>query len=215
MRSSPKSQFLTILTQCIKFDQAVSTTCPLVSNPTPELVVIIDLLYFLHMSPPPTVLTFGEYFDHLWQQTINQYSIRQGAFHVYLVIDKPDFLPPPRSIVHQSRASRSDQDTSPDPVIEDDQIIPHNETYTSLLSKSNSFKTKLIEYLSNKFIAQSAAITTKYRFSDTIDSPSFSSLATVNSGAITLCIKRAWGSRLCYLAPLHKINFLQYPDCVK
>ena len=51
MRSSQKSQFLTTLTRCINFDQAVSTTCPLVLNPPPDLVVIIDLLYFLHMPP--------------------------------------------------------------------------------------------------------------------------------------------------------------------
>ena len=58
-----------------------------------------------------------------------------------------------------------DHDTRPDPAIEDDQIIPHNKTYTSLLSKSNFFKRKLIQYSSDKtdkFLEQSAAVTTKY-----------------------------------------------------
>ena len=105
MHSSQKSQFLTTLTQCIQFDQAVSTTCPLLLSPPPDLVVI-DLLYFLHMPPPPIVLTFSDYFDHLWQQTISRYSIRQNAYHVYLAINKPDFLPPPRSLVHQFHTYR-------------------------------------------------------------------------------------------------------------
>lgn len=203
-RSSPKSQFLTTLTQCIKFDQAVSNTCPLILNPTQDLVVVIDLLYFLHMPPPPTVLTFSDYFDHLWRQTISRYSIRHNASHVYLVIDKPDFLPPPRSLVHQSRASKSDQDTRPDPIIEDDQIIPHNKTYTSLLSKSNSFKRKLILVFIKQILIPvsyrncTVWILCHYRFTVSL----FASYCQQRKHNLYF-FKRTWGSRLCYLASLY------------
>ena len=184
MRSSPKSQFLNTLNQCIQFDQMICSMCPLFSNPPPDFAVMIDLLNFIHMPPPPTVLIFNDYFSHLWQQTISRHAIRNGADHIYPVIDKPNNLPPPRSIVHKSRASKSGEDTTTDPTIDDENFIPHNRLYSSLLSKSKSFKSKLHQYLSTKFLDKSDTVTSKHSFSVTIDSPSFSSVVTVTSGAV-------------------------------
>ena len=72
MRSSPKSQSLN---QCIQFDQVICSMCPLFSNPLPDFAVMIDLLYFIHMPPPPTVLTFNDYFPSMatnYQPTCHQ-----------------------------------------------------------------------------------------------------------------------------------------------
>ena len=102
MRSTPKSQFLLSLSRCIQFDKVISDTCPILSTPSQDLSVIVDLLYFLHMPPPPSVITFNDYFHLLWQQTIGKYVLHHQAVYLYIVVDKPDFLPPPRSIVHKS-----------------------------------------------------------------------------------------------------------------
>ena len=107
MRSSPKSQFLASLSSCVKFDKVVSTTCTFLSSPPRDLGVIIDLLYFIHMPPLPSVSTFCDYFQVLWQQTVGKYVFQHQASHIYIVIDKPDYLPPPRSIVYKSRSSKS------------------------------------------------------------------------------------------------------------
>ena len=46
LRSSPKSQFLTSLS-----NKVTSTSCPILVSPPRDLSVIVDLLYFLHMLP--------------------------------------------------------------------------------------------------------------------------------------------------------------------
>ena len=76
------------------------------------------------------------------------------AVYLYIVIDKPDFLPPPRSIVHKSRAStqKSDQDSIVEPVVADEYEIPHGKAYSSMLAKCTEFKAELIEYMTSKFL---------------------------------------------------------------
>ena len=55
------------------------------------------------MPPPPTVLTFLQYFNFLWKQTIGKYALRKNASRVYLIFDKSDFLPPPRLILYTNQ----------------------------------------------------------------------------------------------------------------
>ena len=111
------------------------------------------------MPPPPTALTFLEYFTLMWQQTVHKYGFRHHAKHIVIVIDKPEFLPPPRSIVHKSRASKSATGSCSEPTVTDDSPIPHNLSYSSLLAKSKTFKTKLIEHMTSKFLTQAQATT--------------------------------------------------------
>ena len=79
------------------------------------------------------------------------------AAHVIIVLDKPDFLPPPRSIVHTTRA-RSAQDTKVDPTVAADEHIPHSRTYSSLLSASQTFKSNLLEFIMTQLIEKAVNV---------------------------------------------------------
>lgn len=114
-----------------------------------DLAIIID---YIHMPPPPDVVTFFEYFSFLWDCVFDRYRKHK---YLYIVIDKPDYLPPPRKLVHASRKERVGSLTCSaylDPEISDSSPIPHSQAYTSLLSSSETFKWKLIQYISNKMI---------------------------------------------------------------
>lgn len=124
------------------------------------------------MPPTPNVVTFYDYFKSLWKQTIGKYVFHHKAKHIYIVIDKPSFLPPPRSIVHKSRASRTTQDVIVDPVISDESQIPHGSAYSSILAcKSASFKSELIKYITSQFLDEATSTTSNYDFNVTLDSP--------------------------------------------
>ena len=108
IHSSGKSKFLNTLIKSLDFQSAISSIFP------SHLCTVIDML------------------------TVGKYAIQKGSTHVYLVIDKPDYLPPPRSIVHTSRGKRNQED-SLDPVIRDDATIPHSNSYSAVLANSTSF----------------------------------------------------------------------------
>ena len=71
MRSTPKSQLLTSLSNCIQFNKVVSASCPILVSHPRDLSVVVDLLYFLHMPSPPSDNTFYDYFNLIWQQTVD------------------------------------------------------------------------------------------------------------------------------------------------
>ena len=56
-----------------------------------DLAIIIDLLYYIHMPPPPDVVTFFEYFSFLWDCVFDRY--KRYCKYLYIVIDKPQYLP--------------------------------------------------------------------------------------------------------------------------
>ena len=186
MRSCPKSQFLASLSSCVQFNKVLSTTCSILSSPPRDLGVIIDLLYFIHMPPSPSVSTFYDYFQLLWEQTVGKYVTHHQASYIYIVIDKPDYLPPPRSIVHKSRSSKSksNQDSTAKPTVTDESQIPHGKAYSSLLANYQGFKAKLIEYLTENFISHATSSTKQYNYSLIMDSPLLQSLSTIQSGNV-------------------------------
>lgn len=184
LRSSGKSKFFETLSHCLSFDQAVSKTCQFFSHPVSDLCIVMDMLFFLHMPPPPTVVTFHDYFEHLWRQTVGKYALQKNAAHVYLVFDKPDFLPPPRAIVHKSRGKRAENSII-NITIRDDAAIPHNTAYSSLLAKSSTFKQQLLEYVTTQFKNKASKTTTTYNFVVTIDSPSLTSVLRISNGVIS------------------------------
>ena len=93
----------------------------------------------------------------------------------------PNYLPPPRSIVHTSRGKRNQHDFL-DPVIRDDATIPHSNSYSALLANSTSFRRCLLQYLTENFGDKSKTVTRNYNFSVTIDSPLLPFLVTIHRG---------------------------------
>ena len=143
MRQAKKSEFVNVIKKY--FPNAFSTHCPLLDHPTNTLSVIHDLLYYIHMPPGFGVDTVQDYFSSLWDRTVASYYQCQ---YVYIIIDKPNFLPPPRTLVHQARSQKA-KSSEPEPNITDKTSIPHGNKYTSLLSVK-SFEANLMKYLTNK-----------------------------------------------------------------
>ncbi len=137
------------------------------------------------MPPPPDVLTFHQYFRKLWERSVGKYALTLQCKKIYIVIDKPDFLPPPRSIVHYSRSLKTQTCSTVDPNIEDEKPIPHDHTYTSLLANSTSFRENLLTYLSTKIITEAKSVTCAKPFDLVLDTLSFPTPILVSSGATT------------------------------
>ena len=110
----------------------------------------------------------------------------QASYYIYIVIDKPDFLPPPRSIVHKARSSKSksNQDSITEPTVSDESQIPHGNAYTSFLAKYQGFKAKLLEYLTETFLSHATSSTNQYSYSMILDSTSLQSLSIVQGGNV-------------------------------
>ena len=90
----------------------------------------------------------------------------------------------------------------------------HITKHTSL-SKSKSLKRKLVQYVSNKLLDQSIAVTIQHHLSVTVHSPSPTSPATVHNGAIIHSTLNEHGE--ADYAIWHqciKYNFMQYPSCI-
>ena len=184
MRKSQKSLFREALISHNEFTEAFVSTCPLHSSPPSDLCLIIDLLYYFHMPPPPEVITFSQYSTFIWDTSVRKYGLHNKSKFIYLVIDKPDFLPPPRVLVHQSRAKATQESQSLDPEIGDEQPIPHDRAYTALLTSSETFKQKLLKYLSTKMLQRSLETTTSTDIEVVIDTPSFTQPALIKSGTV-------------------------------
>ena len=67
-------------------------------------------------------------------------------------------------------------------IIRDAATIPHNQTYSSLLANSSSFKKQSLDYVTVLFKDKAATVTKEYTLSVTIDSPSLPSVIKVSSG---------------------------------
>ncbi len=127
--------------------------------------VIVDFLYFLHKSPPAHVRTFDHYCTYLWNRAVASHPTNL----VYVVIDKPPFLPPPRELVHKARASKHSAKKVVPPSISDSCRMPSANEFAALMS-SDTFKAKLVDYVSHKF-AQKAKSSPHLTL--VMDSPAF------------------------------------------
>ncbi len=104
------------------------------------------------MPPAVHVCTYKDFSIHLWNEAfvfyVNKYAIRE----VYIIIDKPDFLPPSRSIVHRNRYDSKCRSTPLCvPNISDNENIFHGSEYAAVLG-DQEYKAQLIKYLSDKFL---------------------------------------------------------------
>ncbi len=121
-------------------------------NPLEPIGLFVDFLYFIHMPPAVHVCTYKDFSIHLWNEAfvfyVNKYAIRE----VYIIIDKPDFLPPSRSIVHRNRYDSKCRSTPLCvPNISDNENIFHGSEYAAVLG-DQEYKAQLIKYLSDKFL---------------------------------------------------------------
>ena len=71
---------------------------------------------------------------------------------MYIVIDKPDFLPPPRNIIHELRSANVNTHTNTlsKLSITDDDVL-HGSHYASFIS-DKWYKSLLVEYLCKKIL---------------------------------------------------------------
>ena len=180
MRKANKAEFRSSLCKYSEFTAAFSSTCPNICNT--NISFIIDFLYFVHIPPPPDVTTYSTYFSYLWERAIDRLGIKRGFDHIYIVIDKPEFLPPPRSLVHQSRADKAGKLNDQPYTISDDQTIPHN-GFTALLSLKE-YKTDLVKYISFKLTSKCVLISGVKAITFIIDSPSAPSPFIIRQGSI-------------------------------
>ena len=106
---------------------------------------------------------FIELFTHLWNQTDGKFVFKHRVAHVIIVLDKPNFLPPPRSTVHTTRA-RSAQDTEVDPTVATDEHIPYSRARSSLLLASQIFKSNLLEFITTLIIGKAVTVNRQFNF---------------------------------------------------
>ena len=65
MRMGQKSTFTNEMCK-YSFKDAFRDFCPLLQTPAPDLCVIVDFLYYLHIPPPPNVSNFADFASFLW-----------------------------------------------------------------------------------------------------------------------------------------------------
>ena len=185
IRQCRKSLFRDALLSHDEFKQAFIHTCPLYTQPSNDLCVIIDFLYFIHIPPPVDVITYYQYANHLWECSVKKYGLKNGAKYIYIVVDKPAFLPPPRALVHRTR-SEATQGTmyTVDPEIRNDLPVVHGSRYISLLANSKTFKEKFIKYLSTQMLRNALTVTSNESVKIIMDTPSFTQPAMIKDGSV-------------------------------
>ena len=62
---------------------------------------------YLHMPPPSHITTFEQYAAHLWSMCVQTFKTRLNPSQIYIVVDKPQHLPPPRDLVRTLRSNKT------------------------------------------------------------------------------------------------------------
>ena len=150
MRDRHKSKFKDTIQKRKCFENIFQPQLPFTLSNDSD--VIIDFLKFLHEPTPPDLKTYSDLATYYWKSVIEKLGYHRGAQTVTIVIDKPEYLSPIRSIIHKERKHKLKNTAQEvDKVnITDDGYVPHGTQYTSALQISN-FKSKLITYLVNTF----------------------------------------------------------------
>ena len=130
MRMGQKSTFTNAMCK-YSFKDAFCDFCPFLQTPTPDLCVIVDFLYYLHIPPPPDVSNFADFASFLWLSIVKVYAIDLHCRYIYIVIDKPEFLPPPRTLVHKSRSKKSGRYSGHELQVTGPTPVPHGKSYSS------------------------------------------------------------------------------------
>ena len=179
MRPSNKSTFKEAIKKLPTLSSMYCYNCPFNLDPYP-VALFIDFLYFVHIPPPNHILTYKDFAKHLWNEAVELYVKEYNIGEVYIVVDKPEFLPPPRQIVHKSRKSKTKPIPFCMPQIGDMDDIFHGKEYTTLLTDIE-FKSQLLAYVFHQFINFAATSCVPVIV---IDSPSFDSVKVVRDRSI-------------------------------
>ena len=65
-----------------------SDFCPFLQTPTPDLCVIVDFLYYLHIPPPPDMSNFADFASFLWLSIVKVYAIDLHCSYIYRSLAK-------------------------------------------------------------------------------------------------------------------------------
>ena len=122
------------------------TTCPFFTNPPSDLEMIVDFLFFLHQPPPPDICKLAAFSDYPWERIVLKLGIERGA----KIVDKSQYLPPPRKILHTTRSGKTGTMGAHEFTIKADAPIPHGKTYQQLLANKD-LKSSLIAYILSSF----------------------------------------------------------------
>ena len=106
MRARHKSKFRCVLEAIPNFKNMFQANIPFAIAQQPT-EVIIDFLRYLHAPPAPDLKTYKELSDYVWEKVIMTLGFGRGATHVTVVIDKEEFLPPLREIIHRERKNEN------------------------------------------------------------------------------------------------------------
>jgi len=148
LRKRNKSAFKNALIAFPEFKCMFVDKCPLCPG---SLEIILDFLKYMHEPVPPNIKTVGAYAQYLYNKLVGTLGFNRGADCVCIIVDKCQYLPPPRDIVHEERKVDFDNDqnqgqdheyTSEDPIskIEHDRIM-----------KSSHKKSQMILYIIEYF----------------------------------------------------------------
>ncbi len=112
--------------------------------------VILDFLKEIHKPPPPNITSFNLFANHLWSRIFNlAFSVANTCT---IVIDKTEFLPPIRQLLHMERKEKSPSSTCLLPEkITGEEELPHGSYFTTALT-NESFKKRLIDFVCFKFV---------------------------------------------------------------
>ncbi len=149
--------------------------------------MIIDFLKCIHKPTPPDVKTYQNLGDYYWRNVIKKFAIDRQANVITIVIDKTNFLPAIRGIIHEERKmilkSVDKQCTSslPADVIYNDSPIPHGSQYTKALQNPD-FKSNLVLYICNYLLNLALFFTNDRSITFIIDSDAFCPPLCVQNG---------------------------------
>ena len=98
-RTGSKSTIWTTLEKLPEFNACFTNSLP---SSYDNVCLIIDFMCYIHMPPPSTTITYSEYFNYIWTMSTNHFA--GNTTSIIFVFDKPQYLPPPRTLVHEKRA---------------------------------------------------------------------------------------------------------------
>ena len=175
MRTSAKSLFRNTISQLPNLESMFTSELPPLEHPT----VVVDLLYYLHMPPPADINTFEQHVNYLWSVCVESHRRKLNPDCIYIVIDKPKYLPPPREVVHTYRSDRTNDLNSAQPV-GSTLPIPHGTEYSASLC-IQEFKADIVEFVTTRFILMAQKTHTNI----VIDSPAVGNPLYISDSTIS------------------------------
>ena len=172
IRQRPKSSIRLAFVRDPVLAPIFATTCSFLTANQTEFDFVIDFLQVLHQPPPCQGVSLLEFCQYMWRQIVVKMGFLRGAGRVTNVIDKPEFLPSPRQLLHSVRQKKVGVESKsfyqfPSP----SEKMPLGKEYACALATPD-FKAGLTEFAAETFM-QLAMEELHVGQSVLIDSPSF------------------------------------------